>query len=99
MGDIGFHRQDAGIAKPSLDDLRHHPGIFGGTVINITWKQIEPARGTLDTGEIDRMLDEIRAYNQANPQQPIGARLRVWPGPNAPLWAKNLGGPPVAIWH
>jgi hypothetical protein len=28
-----------------------------------------------------------------------GARLRVWPGPNAPAWAKDIGGSPVAILH
>ncbi|MGC4016981.1 MAG: hypothetical protein QM755_21075 [Luteolibacter sp.] len=99
MGDIGFHRQDGGSAKPSLGDLLRLPGIFGGTVINITWQQLEPTPGTLDTKEIDRVLDEIRSYNSANTGCPIGVRLRVWPGPNAPVWAKNLGGAPVAVRH
>jgi len=99
MGDIGFHRQDGGLAYPELGDLRRFPGIFGGTVINITWEQLEPQRGVLKTKEIDHVLEEIRAYNRANPQHPLGARLRVWPGPNAPVWAKNLGGRPVAIRH
>jgi hypothetical protein len=99
MGDIGFHRQDGGTSKPALGDLLRFPGIFGGTVINVAWGQIEPTRGTLDTAAIDRALDEIRAYNNANPQHPIAARLRIWPGPNAPSWAKNLDGPPATVLH
>jgi hypothetical protein len=99
MGDIGFHRQDGGLAHPQLENVRRFPGIFGGVVINITWQQIEPTRGSLATQDIDKVLGEIRAYNQANPQHPLGSRLRVWPGPNAPSWAKDLGGAPVAIRH
>jgi hypothetical protein len=99
MGDIGFHRQDGGLAHPQLDNVRPFPGVFGGIVINITWRQLEPDRGSLTTQDIDNVLGEIRVYNQANPQHPLGARLRVWPGPNAPAWAKNLGGAPVAIRH
>lgn len=99
MGDIRFHREDGGLAHPELGALLRFPGIFGGTVINITWEQLEPKRGTLETKEIDQLLNDIRAYNQANPQHPLGARLRVWPGTNAPLWAKNLDGPPVKVLH
>ena len=99
MGDIGFHRRDGGVATNSLANLRQLPGVFGGAVINVAWGQIEPSRGKLETGEIDRMLADIRAYNQSCPQNPIGGRLRVWPGPNAPVWAKNLGGAPVTVLH
>ena len=99
MGDIGFHRQDGGVVKPGLATLQRFPGVFGGMVINITWEQIEPARGAFDTQVIDRVLEEMRIDNRANPAHPLAARLRVWPGPNAPPWAKNLDGPPVAILH
>ena len=99
MGDIHFHRQDGGLAHPSLEELRPFPDIFGGVVINITWEQLEPTRGVLHTEAIDRVLGEMRTYNQAHPRCPIGARLRVWPGPNAPAWAKNLGGAPVSVLH
>lgn len=99
MGDIRFHRVDGGLAQPSLDDLNRVPGIFGGMVINVTWEQLEAQGGVLDTKIIDDVLAKIRIYNEANPQHPFGARLRVWPGPNAPLWAKNLGGAPVTVLH
>jgi hypothetical protein len=99
MGDISFHREDGGVAKTSVSDLDKYQGIFGGIVINITWAQLEPARGSLVTDGIDGPLNDIRAYNEKNPDHPIGARLRVWPGPCAPDWAKHLGGDPVKILH
>jgi len=99
MGDISFHRQDGGRASTTVSDLQSYAGVFGGITINITWEQLEPSPGTLVTKEIDRVLDDIRAYNRRNPKHPIGARLRVWPGPNAPAWAKHLGGDPVKILH
>ncbi len=99
MGDIGFHRVDGGLAQPNVDDLNRVPGIFGGMVVNVTWAQLEAQRGVLDTKIIDDVLAKIRLYNQANAQHPLGVRLRVWPGPNAPIWAKNLGGAPVTVLH
>lgn len=99
MGNIGFHRQDGGVARNSLADVRRVPGVFSGIVVNATWEQLEPERGRLQTGEIDRFLEEIRTYNRENRERPLGARLRVWPGPNAPAWAKNLGGAPVTVLH
>lgn len=99
MGDITFHNQDGGQPHTSVADFKSYPGIFGGITINVTWAQLEPNSGEVRTEEIDRVLTEIRAYNTANPQHPIGARLRVWPGPNAPAWAKHLGGDPVKISH
>ena len=98
-GDIAFHRQDGGVAKNSLANIRRVPGVFAGVVINMTWEQLEAARGELRTGEIDRFLDEIRAYNREHAAKPLAARLRVWPGPNAPAWAKRLGGEPVTVLH
>lgn len=100
MGDIGFHRQDGGRAEPHADNLRRFPGVLGGVVVNITWEQLEPERGgPLKTDAIDRVLADVRADNAATPSRPAGTRLRVWPGPNAPAWAKRLGGPPVALLH
>jgi len=99
MGGIGFHRVDGGLAQPGVDDVNRVPGIFGGMVINVTWAQLEAQRGVLDTKIIDDVLDKIRLYNRANAQHPLGARLRVWPGPNAPVWVKNLGAAPVTVLH
>jgi hypothetical protein len=98
MGDISFHRK-GGPAHNEVTELNRYAGSFGGIAINVSWSQLEPTRGTLVTDEIDRCLGDIRAYNAANPQHPIGARLRVWPGPNAPDWAMHLGGDPLQIVH
>ncbi len=89
----------AGIYGNDMADLAAKRNAFGGMVINIPWREIEPAAGgPLDTAPIDTVLQQIRAYN-ADPQTtvPLRAILRVWAGPNAPDWAKNLGGPPVTV--
>ena len=66
--------------------------------MNITWEQIEPARGTFDTQVIDRVLEEMRIDNRANPH-PLAARLSRLAWAQRTPWAKNLDGPPVAILH
>ena len=98
MGDISFHRK-GGAATNNVAELNPYAGSFGGIAINVSWSQIEPTRGSLVTDGIDHALADIRVYNQANPEHPIGARLRVWPGPNAPDWAMHLGGDPLQIVH
>jgi hypothetical protein len=97
MGDIRFHRQDGGVPENSLAGIDARPGIFSGVVINVTWAQLEGTRDRIDTKVIVRALATIRVYNLANPRTPLAVDLRVWPGPNAPDWIKNLGGPPVEI--
>jgi hypothetical protein len=99
MGNIGFHNRDDGVPDNSIRDLEERPGIFGGVVINLTWAELEPRRGTIDTGPLSRALDAVRAYNRNTPDHPLGVKLRVWPGPNAPQWVKEIGGSPVPIFH
>jgi hypothetical protein len=77
------------------------PGIFGGLVVIATWNQLQPTP-TSQIGEgnpIDQALNLVRGYNQRNPQKPLGVRLRVWGGVEAPDWAKQIGGPPIQIVH
>ncbi|WP_238584346.1 hypothetical protein [Legionella gratiana] len=104
MGDITFYNQQDSIDPPSpnnsLDKLTlpNTVQLFGGTVINVTWAQLQPnppdENGiiTLDTTSIDQALSAINAYNQANPNAKIYAKLRVWAGFTAPNWVKNLNG-------
>ena len=65
-----------------------------GLVINDAWSDLQPkGEGTtIDTRNIDAALAAVRAYN-AFASNPIRVRLRVWPGINAPQWAKRIGGP------
>jgi hypothetical protein len=100
MGDIGFHRSDEGIPNNALDTvLSEPPGTFSAVVINLTWRQLQPAEGALDTAALDAALNRLRDYNREHPETPLRATVRVWPGPNAPDWAKRLDGPPVHINH
>lgn len=98
MGDIGFHRSDDGVPDNALDPvLATEPGTFAGVVVNLSWRQLEPTEGQLDTTALDAALTRIRAYNDEHPATPLRATVRVWPGPNAPDWAKRLDGPPVHV--
>ncbi|WP_244940955.1 hypothetical protein [Legionella sainthelensi] len=104
MGDITFYNKQDSIDPPSpnnsLDKLTlpNTVQLFGGTVINVTWAQLQPnppdGNGsiTLDTTSIDQALSAINSYNQANPNAKLTAKLRVWAGFAAPAWVKSLNG-------
>ena len=85
----------------TLDPLNAKPGIFGGLVVVSTWRQLQPTRdGEIPADNpIDRAMADVRAYNARNPQKPIAVRLRIWGGFEAPAWAMELGGAPVAAVH
>jgi hypothetical protein len=55
--------------------------------LKVTWAQLEPTQGTLDTSAIDARLAKVR---------PSGTHLllRVLAGASAPAWAKSIGGAP-----
>jgi len=78
-----------------MEELAAHPGVYAAAVIIVTWKQLEPSQGRLDTSEIDRALAAIARYNAANPGRHVVGKLRVFAGAHAPDWALALGGPPV----
>jgi hypothetical protein len=82
----------------NLAAVRAKPGILGGIVIVPSWHQLQPVQGgPLDTRVIDNMLNQIRIYNSHHPDHPLAAKLRVWGGFVAPLWAKKIGGNPIAV--
>jgi hypothetical protein len=99
MQDISWHNT-AG-AEPSFTMTNISPafdGIFGGIVINATWDALQTSKdGALDTSTVDAALAQVAAYNAAHPDAPIGTKLRVYGGANAPAWAKSLGGGPIDI--
>ena len=88
-----------GIPGNLLNDLYLKQNAFDGVVINIPWTEIQPTASTIDVSAIDAVLQKIKAYN-ANPHTtiPLRAILRIWAGPNAPDWVKNLDGGPVTIY-
>jgi hypothetical protein len=85
----------------TLDQLNAKPGIFGGIVIVATWNQLQPTPTSTiaDGNPIDQALAEVRDYNSKNPGKPLGVKLRIWGGFEAPDWAMQLGGPPIATVH
>lgn len=85
----------------TLDPLNAKPGIFGGLVVVATWSQLQPTRDSqIGPGNpIDQALAQVRAYNERNPQKPLGVKLRIWGGFEAPDWAKQIGGDPIKTVH
>jgi hypothetical protein len=85
----------------TIEPLNAKQGIFGGLVIVATWNQLQPAPDSQigDDNPIDQALALVRGYNRRNPQKPLGVKLRVWGGFEAPDWAKQLGGPAIDTVH
>jgi hypothetical protein len=98
MQSIVWHDTEGGEPVFTIANVTMFPAVFGGIVINATWDAIEPtADGPLDFGTIDSALAQIRTYNAANAAAPLGVKLRVYQGSNAPMWAKQINGGPVNI--
>ena len=71
-----------------------YPAI-AGLVVNDNWADLQPGgpNAPIVTTNIDAALSAVAAYNASNPSHPIGVRLRVMGGIDAPQWAKKIGGP------
>lgn len=73
-----------------------------GVVANVRWADIQPTpygpivRGAAN--QLDVALQEVAAYNAANPRHTLQVKLRLFAGVDAPEWVKTLGGfTPVSI--
>jgi len=109
MQDIHFHDNEGGepmftmgfIANTASPPPPNFSGLFGGIVINATWDLIQPnpSPAPLNFAQIDGPLTMIEDYNMANPSAPLGVKLRIYAGDNAPLWAKQINGGPVQIYR
>jgi len=71
------------------------PGLTG-TVVDVSWSQLEPSPGTFDFSTLDADLAAVSAYNSAHPGATIGVKLRVWAANDAPNWAKTMDGTPIS---
>jgi len=67
------------------------PGLTG-TVVDVSWSQLEPSPGTFDFSTLDADLAVVSAYNSAHPGATLGVKLRVWAANDAPEWAKTMDG-------
>lgn len=101
MQDISWHNTDNATPPPlDISNVTKYAGEFGGIVINAGWNQMQPsATGPLDFSVVETGLTAVRAYNAANPAAPLGIKLRIYAGSNAPQWAKNLPGGPITIYR
>lgn len=84
---------------PVLDlsrDASASPGL-AGTVVNVSWSQLEPNQGTFDFSTLDASLAAVSAYNAAHPSATLAVKLRVFGGYGAPQWAKTLDGGSISI--
>ena len=98
MQTIAWHNQDDGQPDFTLDNVAHFPGLFGGVVINATWAQMQPAAGgAVDFSRVDAALGQVRSYNAAHADAPLGVKLRIFAGNQAPSWAKQIDGGPVML--
>src|SRR5438552_8265461 len=74
-------------------------GVVHAYVVNVGWKNLQPApNGPLTPDNpIDRALAAVRVMNRQQPGSPLGLKVRLFAGVQAPDWAKNLGGPPFTV--
>ena len=101
MGYLDFAPRAAGVAA-TLDnpsELAPYASSFVGTVVNLDWAEMEPTQGAAFAAgnPLDVAMQNVIAYNKANPHHRIGIKLRIAGGFVAPDWAKNLGGAPITL--
>lgn len=100
MQDIAWHLIDAGQPTFVIANAQQFPGVLGGIVVNATWSNMQPvAGGPVNFTAVEGALADVRTYNAANPSAPLGVKLRIYHGDNAPLWAKQLAGGPISIFR
>jgi hypothetical protein len=97
MQTITWHNKDDGKPNFTLRNVSKYPGMFGGIVVNATWDEMQHQPDALNTTRIENALQQVREYNAAHPTAPLGVKLRIFSGNQAPLWAKQINGGPLTI--
>jgi hypothetical protein len=61
---------------------------------DVSWAELQATPGgPITSGNaIDRAINDVRAWNAANPAHPEGLKVRIVAGIHSPAWALNLGG-------
>lgn len=100
MQDISWHNTDNAVPSFDMANVDAFPGLFGGIVLNVAWSQMETSpTAPLNFAYTDAALGEVQQYNDAHPDAPLGVKLRIYGGSNAPQWAKDLDGGPITIYR
>lgn len=86
--------------KPLIAGLLHRQGplapsafrkVVNAGIITVNWADLQATSGgPLNTSMIDQQLDQAKTYAQR-------VKIKVFAGQHAPVWAKNLDGPPVRL--
>lgn len=97
MGDIGTVMHEGGHSRNALREANAHPGVYRAAALVLSWKELEPTEGKLDTSSIEEALDRVRAYNLKYPDTPLKAKLRIFAGWNTPEWAIAKSGGPLVL--
>lgn len=97
------------VAKPAirglLDRQRLAPTawqpVVNAYVVPVRWADLQPTQGgdIVAGNAIDAAIAQVRALSGTthDTQPRVSLKLRVLAGDDAPDWAKNLDGPPVAV--
>lgn len=97
MGVQTSYAPDRPFPTVSTDAITPYAGSFGGIVVNEGWAQLEPTPGHEKWNDLDASLDAVSTWNTDHPSTPVGVKLRIFGGDEAPAWAKTLGGSPITI--
>ncbi|PZR80542.1 MAG: hypothetical protein DLM65_07830 [Candidatus Aeolococcus gillhamiae] len=92
--------------KPMLHGLIDRDGppaaalrnVVTNFVVAVNWSDLQPTPGDIVANNaIDQAMTTARRMNAVAGQTPVGIKIRLYTGVYAPAWAKQLGGPPVAV--
>ena len=97
MGSLAFAGTAGAIPDNGLEEIAAHPNVYAGTVINVTWAQLEPQAGVFDDGAISAALANVAAYDATHAAHPVAAKLRIYAGANVPAWVVQLTGGPITV--
>ncbi len=95
MGSQLFYVSGSAAPVTSLSTLGGTASDFGGIVVNETWAQLEPKKGSEDWTALDASLAAVSSWNASHRSHPLGVKLRVFGGFTAPEWAKSMDGAPI----
>jgi len=71
--------------------------VIDGYVVNVNWSSLQafPGAAISSGNQIDRAIAQVRQANAAGAHMSL--KLRIFTGIAAPIWVKNIGGPPVSV--
>jgi hypothetical protein len=73
-------------------------GVVHGYIIEGQWDVLQPSKDSpIVKATIESAVSAVRAWNEANPKNPQGLRLRIEAGIHAPSWVQSMAGGPVAV--